>query len=91
MIRVLALDGSSLSEKGMESFFKKLSPNLHEVSIQSTGLTPQGVDAFIYALPSALENLSIRGIALGESAKEKFRKHAKEQEARTGLALELDE
>ena len=28
---------------------------------------------------------------MGEHAKEKFRQHAKEQEARTGLKLDLDE
>ena len=91
MIRVLYLDGLSLSEKGLEPILKKLNSNFNELSIDSTRLTPQGVDAVIHALPSALGSLSIRGIAIGEHAKEKFRQHAKEQEARTGLKLELDE
>ena len=80
-----------LSETGIVPILKKLNSNFHELSIQSTRLTPQGVDAVISALPSTLESLHIKGIAIGERAKEKFRQHAKEQEAHTGLKLELDE
>ena len=82
---------SSLSENGLVPILKKLNSNFYSLSIQSIRLTPQGVDAVISALPSGLEGLSTRGIAIGERAKEKFRQHAKEQEARTGLKLELDE
>ena len=54
MVRVLYLDGLSLSEKGLEPILKKLNSNFGEISIQSTRLTPQGVDAVIHALPSTL-------------------------------------
>ena len=91
MIRVLHLDGLGLTEKGLVPIFKKLNSNFSQISIESARITPQGVDGVIHALPSALEYLSIRGIAIGEHAKEKFRQHAKEQEALTGLKLELDE
>ena len=91
MIRALYLDGLSLSENGLEPILKKLNSNFNIISIQSSRLTPQGVDAVIHALPSTLESLYIQGIAIGEHAKEKFRQHAKEQEARTGLELNIDE
>ena len=91
MLEYLTLDGLSLSERGLVPIFKKLNSNFSAISIQSTRLTPQGVDAVIDALPSTLEFLYIRGIAMGEHAKEKFRQHAKEQEARTGLILNLQE
>ena len=44
----------SLSEKGLEPIFKKLNSNFSEISMQSTRITPQGVDAVISALPSTL-------------------------------------
>ena len=91
MIRALYLAGLSLSEKGLEHILKKLNSNFYDLNINSTRLTPQGVDAVIHALPRTIQSLRIRGIAIGEHAKEKFRQHAKEQEARTGLKLELDE
>ena len=91
VLRSLYLVGLSLSEKGLEPLLKKLNSNFNELSIGSSRLTPQGVDAVIRALPSALGYLSIRGLVIGENAKEKFHQHAKEQEARTGLKLELDE
>ena len=91
VLRSLYLVGLSLSEKGLEPLLKKLNSNFNELSIGSSRLTPQGVDAVIRALPRALGYLSIRGLVIGENAKEKFHQHAKEQEARTGLKLELDE
>ena len=91
MIRDLHFNGSSLSENGLEPLLKKLNSNFNSISMGSSRLTPHGVDAVIHALPSALDSLSIRGIAIGEHAKEKFRQHAQEQEARTGLTLNLNE
>ena len=87
MIRTLYLDGSSLSENGLVPILKKFNSNFYYLSIRSTRLTPRGVDAVISALPSRLEQLSTRGIPIGEHAKEKFRQHAKEQEARTGAKI----
>ena len=91
MVRVLILDGLRLSEKGLEPILKKLNSNFHHLSIQSTRLTPQGVDAVIHALPRTLRFIRMRGVAIGENAKEKFHQRAKEQEVRTGLKLVLDE
>ena len=56
MIRTLYLDGLSLSENGLVPILKKLNSNFNSMSIQSTRLTPQGVDAVIPALPSTLED-----------------------------------
>ena len=91
MLRALHLDGLRLSKNGLEPILSKLNSNFIQLSIKSTRLTPQGVDAVISALPSNLRSLDIEGIAIGENAKEKFRRHAKEQEDRTGIALELNE
>ena len=91
IVTSLYLDGLRLSEKGLKPILKKLNSNIFALSIRSTRLTPQGVDEVIYALPNALGSLDITGLAIGEHAKEKFRQHAREQEARTGLKLKLDE
>ena len=91
MIRTLRLEGINLSDRGLVSILEKLNSNFDALVINSTRLTPHGVDAFIHAMPASVGYLSIRGIAIGEHGKEKFRQKVKEQEARTGVAIELDE